>query len=83
MHILSYTGFVFHVALVMTPSLDKHRSIIFNLNSILCHTSVALTIGTVPPYHRFMFRVTLMLHVAMIMTSSVNMHRLIVLFWHI
>jgi hypothetical protein len=62
MHVLSYTGFVFHVALVMTPSLDKYWSIILNLNSILCHTSVALSIGTVPPYHRFMFRVTLMLN---------------------
>jgi len=61
MYVLSYTGFVFHVAMVMTPSLNMYRSIILNLNSILCHTSVALSIGTVPPYHRFMFRVTLIL----------------------
>jgi hypothetical protein len=61
MHVLSYTDFVFHVTMVMTPSLDKYRSIIVNLNSILFHTSVALSIGTVPPYHRFMFRVTLIL----------------------
>lgn len=61
MYVLSYTGFVFHVPMVMTPSFDMYRSIILNLNSSLCHTSVALSIGTVPPYLRFMFRGTLIL----------------------
>lgn len=61
MYVLSYTGFVFHVAMPLTPSIYMYtcRSIILNLNSILCHTSITLSIGTVPLYHRFLFRVTL------------------------
>ena len=58
-YVSSYPGFVFQVVMVMTPSLNMYRSIILNLNSILCHTSVALSSSTVPLYHIFMFRVTL------------------------